>query len=157
NGVEENLRRAKRRVIEFRCQEIVAVLCRGQRLHGQLPKRRTLGVKHRGFLDLRTLLQSVANLYDSKGGTAMKTIVGINGAAGRMGQRLVHLIAEDKELTLGAALESANHPRLGQDIGELTGLGKLDVPLASDAGRRPHLDVLIDFSMPEGTAMVLPL
>jgi 4-hydroxy-tetrahydrodipicolinate reductase len=87
----------------------------------------------------------------------MKTIVGINGAAGRMGQRLVHLIGEDKELTLGAALESPNHPRLGQDIGEIAGLGKLGVPLASAADWRQRLDVLIDFSMPEGTRTVLPL
>ncbi len=86
----------------------------------------------------------------------MKTIVGINGAVGRMGQRLVHLIGEDKDLTLGAALDSPNHPRLGQDIGELAGLGKLGVPLASAAGWRSRIDVLIDFSMPEGTMTVLP-
>jgi 4-hydroxy-tetrahydrodipicolinate reductase len=87
----------------------------------------------------------------------MKTIVGINGAAGRMGQRLVHLINEDKDLTLGAALDSANHPRLRQDIGEIAGLGKLGVPLASAVGWRPQIDVLIDFSMPEGTMTILPV
>ena len=87
----------------------------------------------------------------------MKTIVGINGAAGRMGQRLVHLTCEDKDLTLGAALESANHPRLGQDIGEIAGLGKLDVPLRTDLPLNPRIDVLIDFSIPEGTMTVLPV
>jgi 4-hydroxy-tetrahydrodipicolinate reductase len=86
----------------------------------------------------------------------MKTILGINGAAGRMGQRLVHLIGEDNELTLGAALEAANHPRLGQDIGELAGLGKLGVPIRADLPRDLRLDALIDFSMPEGTMAVLP-
>jgi 4-hydroxy-tetrahydrodipicolinate reductase len=87
----------------------------------------------------------------------MKTIVGINGAAGRMGQRLVHLACEDKDLTLGAALEAASHPRLGQDIGEIAGLGKLDVPLRADLPPEQRLDVLIDFSMPEGTMKVLPM
>jgi 4-hydroxy-tetrahydrodipicolinate reductase len=87
----------------------------------------------------------------------MKTIIGINGAAGRMGQRLVHLTCEDTDLTLGAALEAANHPRLGQDIGEIVGLGRLGVPLASAAGWQQRLDVLIDFSTPEGTMTVLPL
>lgn len=87
----------------------------------------------------------------------MKTIVGINGAAGRMGQRLVHLTCEDHELTLGAALESANHPRLGQDIGEVAGLGKLNVPVRADLPHDSRLEVLIDFSMPEGTMAVLPL
>jgi 4-hydroxy-tetrahydrodipicolinate reductase len=86
----------------------------------------------------------------------MKTILGINGAAGRMGQRLIHLTCEDKELTLGAALEAANHPRLGQDIGEIAGLGKLDVPLRADLPPTLHLDALIDFSTPEGTMTVLP-
>jgi 4-hydroxy-tetrahydrodipicolinate reductase len=86
----------------------------------------------------------------------MKTIVGINGAAGRMGQRLVCLICEDDELTLGAALETAHHPRQGQDIGEIAGLGKLSVPLRAELPNEQRLDVLIDFSMPEGTMTVLP-
>jgi 4-hydroxy-tetrahydrodipicolinate reductase len=87
----------------------------------------------------------------------MKTIVGINGAAGRMGQRLVHLTCEDKDLTLGAALEAFNHPRLGQDIGAIAGLGKLNVPLRAELPPEQRLDVLIDFSMPEGTMTVLPM
>ncbi len=87
----------------------------------------------------------------------MKTILGINGAAGRMGQRLVHLIGEDNDLTLGAALESANHPRLGQDIGDIVGLGKLGVPLRAELPPGQRLDALIDFSMPEGTMTVLPM
>lgn len=87
----------------------------------------------------------------------MKTLIGINGAAGRMGHRLVHLIGEDQDLELAAAFETADHPQLGQDIGQLTGLGTLGVPLASATGWQQRLDVLIDFSMPEGTMTVLPL
>jgi 4-hydroxy-tetrahydrodipicolinate reductase len=87
----------------------------------------------------------------------MKTVIGINGAAGRMGQRLVHLCQEDKELKLGVALESPNHPLLGRDIGEVCGIGHLGVPLRSDVPHTQTLDVLIDFSVPEGTMNVLPL
>ena len=87
----------------------------------------------------------------------MKTIIAINGAAGRMGQRLVHLSGEDKELTLGAALEAPTHPRQGQDIGELAGLGPLGVRIRADLPRDQRIDVVIDFSMPEGTMAVLPL
>ncbi len=86
----------------------------------------------------------------------MKTIVGINGAAGRMGQRLVSLTCEDHELALGLALDAANHPRMGEDIGEIAGLGNLAVPLRADLPVEPRLDVVIDFSMPEGTMKVLP-
>jgi 4-hydroxy-tetrahydrodipicolinate reductase len=87
----------------------------------------------------------------------MKTVIGINGAAGRMGQRLVHLIGEDPALTLGAALESIDHPQQDRDIGEVAGLGSLGVPVRSDIPPERRLDVLIDFSMPEGTMTVLPL
>ena len=87
----------------------------------------------------------------------MKTAIGINGAAGRMGQRLVHLCQEDKELTLAVALESPNHPHLGRDIGEVCGLGTLGVPLRADVPHTQLVDVLIDFSLPEGTMNVLPL
>ena len=87
----------------------------------------------------------------------MKTVIGINGACGRMGQRIIQLAHEDKDLTLGAALEVAGHPQQGRDIGEVAGLGKLGVPVRSDLPLDLRLDVLIDFSMPEGTMAVLPV
>ncbi len=86
----------------------------------------------------------------------MKTLIGVNGACGRMGQRIVQLAHEDKELTLGAALESAGHPQQGRDIGEVTGLGPLGVTVRPDIPLEQRLDVVIDFSTPEGTMAVLP-
>lgn len=84
-------------------------------------------------------------------------IVGINGAAGRMGQSLVRLAHEDRELKLGAALESPGHPQLGQDAGEIAGIGKLGVPLTADLPSGQPMNVVIDFSMPAGTMQVLKL
>jgi 4-hydroxy-tetrahydrodipicolinate reductase len=85
----------------------------------------------------------------------MKTLVGINGACGRMGQRLIHLISNDRQLVLGAALESRNHPALDRDIGEVCGLGTLGVPVRSSLPLEQRLDVLIDFSTPAGTKNAL--
>jgi 4-hydroxy-tetrahydrodipicolinate reductase len=87
----------------------------------------------------------------------MKTHIGINGACGRMGQRLIHLAREDHQLSLGAALEAPEHPQLDRDIGEVAGLGTLGVPVRSELPLGQRLDVLIDFSMPEGTMHVLPV
>jgi 4-hydroxy-tetrahydrodipicolinate reductase len=87
----------------------------------------------------------------------MKTHIGINGAAGRMGQRLVDLVQQDHQLKLVVALESAHHPKIGQDIGEVCGLSKLGVPIRSSISIGEHVDVLIDFSAPEGTMLVLPV
>jgi len=87
----------------------------------------------------------------------VKTHIGINGAAGRMGQRLVHLASEDRELALAAALEAPGHPREGQDVGEVCGLGQLGVPVRSTLPPGSRVEVMIDFSAPEGTMAALPL
>ncbi len=87
----------------------------------------------------------------------MKTIIGINGACGRMGRRLLQLAQEDPDLVVGAALEMPGHPLLGQDFGEVAGLGRLNVPVmaALPLGQRP--DTVIDFSLPEGTMAMVTL
>lgn len=85
----------------------------------------------------------------------MRTIIAVNGAGGRMGQRIVQLAHEDKELEIGAALEAAWSPHVGRDIGELAGLGKLGVPVTKEIPVEPQPHVVIDFSLPEGTMNVL--
>ncbi len=87
----------------------------------------------------------------------MKTIVAVNGACGRMGQRIVQLAREDKELQLGAALEMAGHPQLGRDIGEVTGTGVFGVRVSNFLPPEQRVDAVIDFSMPDGTMAVLPM
>jgi len=85
----------------------------------------------------------------------MKTIIGVNGACGRMGQRIIQLAHEDQDLQLGAALDAPSHPQQGRDIGELVGLGRMGFPVAATLPLTQRLHVLIDFSLPEGTMAVL--
>jgi len=75
------------------------------------------------------------------------TKVAIHGAAGRMGQRLIALGSQDPRLRLVAALESESHPRLGQDAGQIAGVGDLGLPLTSQLPA--EVDAVIDFSVPE--------
>jgi len=79
--------------------------------------------------------------------------IGINGAAGRMGHRLIALTKVDPELVLAAALERTNHPQIGKDAGELAGAGTLGIPLTAEL--KKNVDVLIDFSSHQGTDMLL--
>ncbi len=74
--------------------------------------------------------------------------IGINGAAGRMGRKLVALVHADSDLQLTAALEAENNPCLGQDAGELAGVGKVGVEVTTEPAEK--VDVLIDFSVPAG-------
>jgi 4-hydroxy-tetrahydrodipicolinate reductase len=73
--------------------------------------------------------------------------IGVNGAAGRMGQRLIALVSEAKDMKLVAALERAGHESVGRDAGEVAGLGTLGLCITADIEARP--DVLIDFSAPD--------
>jgi 4-hydroxy-tetrahydrodipicolinate reductase len=78
--------------------------------------------------------------------------IAIHGAAGRMGQRLIALASRDPRFQVVAALESADHPLLGEDAGIAAGIGKIGVPLGvvgeSDA------DAVIDFSVPDAAIAV---
>jgi 4-hydroxy-tetrahydrodipicolinate reductase len=73
----------------------------------------------------------------------------VAGAGGRMGRTLVKAIAETKGLALAGALEQAGSPLIGQDAGELAGLGKSGVALTSDiAATLSKADGVVDFTIP---------
>lgn len=73
----------------------------------------------------------------------------IAGAAGRMGSRLIALAARDTRLDVVAALEMTGDPRIGQDAGEIAGIGKSHLPLQDRT--ETEFDVLIDFTRPAGS------
>lgn len=72
----------------------------------------------------------------------------VNGAAGRMGQRIVALASADDDLSIVAALESPSSPLQGKDAGAVAGVGEIGVAISGELESRP--DVVIDFSLPEG-------
>jgi 4-hydroxy-tetrahydrodipicolinate reductase len=77
----------------------------------------------------------------------------IHGAEGRMGQRLVALASAAGDLKIVAALEQPTHPQLGADAGTVAGVGPIGVPLAANLPQ--DVDVVVDFSVPQGTAAIL--
>ena len=85
----------------------------------------------------------------------IKTKLGINGACGRMGKRIVQLASEDPALQIAAALDFAAHPAQGADIGTAAGVGPLGVAVTPALPLQARLDAMIDFSLPEGTMSVL--
>jgi 4-hydroxy-tetrahydrodipicolinate reductase len=82
----------------------------------------------------------------------------VAGAAGRMGSRLVALLAEERDLKLVGALEAPGHPSLGRDAGEVAGIGRVGVPIGADPERLLGPDrILMEFSVPEATLAHLRL
>ncbi|GHT37492.1 4-hydroxy-tetrahydrodipicolinate reductase [Planctomycetales bacterium] len=72
--------------------------------------------------------------------------IGISGAAGRMGKRLIVLGTADSSLKLTAATESEGHPAVGKDAGEVAGIGEIGLRITPQLEEK--VDVFIDFSSP---------
>jgi 4-hydroxy-tetrahydrodipicolinate reductase len=85
----------------------------------------------------------------------MKTHIAVNGACGRMGQRLVALAHEDAQLAVVAAVDSPKHPCQGQDAGTIAGIGPIGVPVTGELPLEARVDCVIDFSSPAGTRAIL--
>jgi len=68
-----------------------------------------------------------------------------------MGKRLIQLISEDAALALTAALERAGHPQIGEDAGVIAGLSPLGVKLSGSLPAGAPVQVIIDFSLPQGS------
>lgn len=87
----------------------------------------------------------------------MKTHIAINGAGGRMGQRLVSLAKDDPALAVVAALDAPGASVLGRDAGELAGIGTIGLPIVDELPLSVKPDCVIDFSAPAGTMAILPV
>ncbi len=77
----------------------------------------------------------------------------INGAAGRMGRRLIALAAGSDKLKLVAACDMASHPDIGKDVGTLAAIEPLGVELTAEFGQKA--DIMIDFSLPQAADSVI--
>jgi 4-hydroxy-tetrahydrodipicolinate reductase len=85
---------------------------------------------------------------------ADKIPVIINGAAGKMGRESVKAVRQSPDLTLVGAID--HNPNLqGHDIGEVVGIGPLEIPILNDlqtqlvaAAQSPQPGVMLDFTHP---------
>ena len=73
----------------------------------------------------------------------------IFGAAGRMGRAILKSSINAPDIRIAAAIETPDHPSIGQDAGLAAGLPSLGVQLSADAeAALPLADVAVDFSGP---------
>ncbi len=75
----------------------------------------------------------------------------VNGAAGRMGRRIIALASEARDCAVVCALERPGHPDLGKDAGLVAGIAELAVRIQETISGAP--DVLLDFSTPDACAV----
>lgn len=87
------------------------------------------------------------------------TRVALVGACGRMGNLIIRRVLATEGLTISAAFDLVN---VGKDIGEIVGVGKLDVPVSDPKDLAQVLkdsgtDVLVDFTIAPATAANAPV
>lgn len=73
----------------------------------------------------------------------------ISGAAGKMGSEVVRAVKKEKDLQLVGAVDIS---RVGEDAGEVAGLGKINVEITKDlsgAIKKSNADIVIDFTHPK--------
>ena len=82
-----------------------------------------------------------------------KTRIAMNGAAGRMGKRIVALGMADDEIDVSAALEFSQHADIGKDAGLIAGAEQLGVLVTDHL--ECEVDAVIDFSVPASSQSIL--
>src|SRR5579883_3103061 len=78
--------------------------------------------------------------------------VGIVGCAGRMGQMLIREIMGTAGCALAGGTEAPGSAAIGRDLGEVSGVGPLQMKIGSDpAALFAAADAVIDFTSPKAT------
>jgi 4-hydroxy-tetrahydrodipicolinate reductase len=78
--------------------------------------------------------------------------IAITGAAGRMGKTLIEACQQAQGCSVNAAIERPGISLIGADVGELAGVGTLDVKLVDNVSSVVNdFDTLIDFTSIEST------
>ena len=80
------------------------------------------------------------------------TKIAIAGVAGRMGRMLVQAVNDNPNTDLVAAFDAPGGSFIGQDAGELAGIGRLGVTIGDDpVAAATAADVMIDFTIIQAT------
>ena len=81
------------------------------------------------------------------------TRIGVIGCAGRMGRMLIADIVASEGCELAGGAAKPGSAAVGQDLGELAGIGRVGIAATGDARQvLRDSDVAIDFTTPDATA-----
>lgn len=76
------------------------------------------------------------------------------GCAGRMGRTLVREVLEAPDCALSGGTEQPGHEAIGRDLGEVTGFGRLNLPITDDPlPLFADSDAVLDFTTPKATLL----
>jgi len=78
--------------------------------------------------------------------------VAVTGAAGRMGQRIIHFLNQAQDIKIVGAVEAPGHGAIGNDVGTVSGEGEIGISITWDLNEASaDADVIVDFTSPSST------
>jgi 4-hydroxy-tetrahydrodipicolinate reductase len=84
--------------------------------------------------------------------------IAVMGAAGRMGLTLVRTVAATPGMVIAAATERPGSIALGEDVGQLAGVGQRNVRITDDVtGAVAAADAVLDFTSPDASVVFADL
>ena len=76
----------------------------------------------------------------------------VDGACGRMGKMIVQGVVQQEDMQIVGAIEYAGNPQIGEDVGEVAGVGPLGVLVGGNLSSiLGGADVVIEFTTPGAT------
>ncbi len=76
----------------------------------------------------------------------------VDGACGRMGKMIVQGVVQQEDMQIVGAIEYAGNPQIGEDVGEVAGVGPLGVSVGGNLSSiLGEADVVIEFTTPGAT------
>lgn len=76
----------------------------------------------------------------------------VAGAAGKMGGRITALTKDYPDLKLVGVFERKGHDAVGKDVGEIVGIGKINIPINDNLNDIiDNADVVVSFTSPEAS------
>ena len=76
----------------------------------------------------------------------------IDGACGRMGKMITQGVVTQSDMQLVGAIEYSGHPQLGEDVGEVAGVGTIGVPISDNLSEiLDEADVVVEFTAPSAS------
>ncbi|MGZ5863455.1 MAG: 4-hydroxy-tetrahydrodipicolinate reductase, partial [Methyloceanibacter sp.] len=78
--------------------------------------------------------------------------IAVLGAAGRMGQALIRMVAATQGCVVAGGIEAKGSPAVGRDVGEVAGLEPLGIAITDDPlPVFASVDGVLDFTAPAAT------
>jgi 4-hydroxy-tetrahydrodipicolinate reductase len=79
--------------------------------------------------------------------------IAVFGANGRMGRAVTRVVTASADAEVVGACTESGHATVGQDVGDLAGLGSIGIAVTSDASEAlAEADIAIDFTLPAAVA-----